>query len=160
MKRGVRNCKKPHAPHKTGQSTKILTQFDLATSIALRIELFDESWLEKSTETHPSSPFIFKLMCSRIASTMMASQLDAVPTTTSRAGRAKVSVMVAKILNKIARRIGSTHAIVHNSKDAPAWGKYIDTRGSGLLLTPAGLYALFAAAGEVFDECRGNAAIY
>lgn len=90
----------------------------------------------------------------------MASQLDAVPTTTSRAGRAKVSVMVAKILNKIARRIGSTHAIVHNSKDAPAWGKYIDTRGSGLLLTPAGLYALFAAAGEVFDECRGNAAIY
>lgn len=150
--------------NKSKQSTAINSRLHLASSVAMRVHMADDSWLlwDPSSTPHTphtgvSSPFCVKVMGRKITQAIMNEPKTRLPNTTQSSGRATIGIMVSKILYRIADKIGTDDATVHNYKDSAPWGDAERTRGSGLVLTERGLMAFAFAAHAVSNECHAAA---
>ena len=152
---------------KAAQSTTILRHRGLASHVAtcLCSPLWQEWAVARSggtsggTSGGPSGGhYTCKLVGALVTNTILERCPHVVETTSSRSARARVSVMVSKILFRIASAINTdaahaADAVVHDNKSSLHWeGQSGKSRGSGILLSERGMCRFAWAAQCVGQE--------
>ena len=140
---------------RNAQSAKISSHTDLARIVASRLSLpLERGWVEIAPAS-AECQLRTKIMCGRVAKSLQRRRPDLVPQTTTQSSRARLSVLVAKVMFKIVRAIDDPeHAVMHGSRDDVAWNCCNRGRGSGIVLSDVGMAELAKAARTVSVSLR------
>ena len=127
---------------------KVFKRKDIALIVAQHLAFPDDQWfVHDPRSSNRRVAFKTKLMATKVSDFLLT--MDLVPYTTRRAAKTILSMLLRTILAEIATEIGANNAHVHGFHDSAEWGDSLHTRGSGIVLTDAGLRAYRAAAGKM-----------
>ena len=127
---------------------KVVRRNDIALKVSQHLAFPDDQWFVYAPRSsNRRFEFKTKLMSTRISEFFLTQKL--VPCTTHRSAKTILSMLLRTILAEIATEIGANDAHVHGFHDSAEWGDSLHTRGSGIVLTDAGLRAYRAAAERV-----------